>query len=158
MFAVLCVDGVLSSGTLPQAPSTLYGHSLYRAFGDTSWALLSQHANPEQLREWLLREGFLTWVQLRTADESLLEDPLEWKVEVIRTLISANNRPTFYVDADPESVLRVSALGVPSMLVVPPAPVDRYDSTYQPWETLVGVIDDRRLRQAELDQRRSRDE
>lgn len=158
MFAVLNVDGVLSAGALPQAPSILYGHSLYRAFGDVSWVLLSQHASQDQLREWLLREGFLHWVQTRTMDESLAQDPLEWKAEVISGLISANNRPTFYLDADPSAVLKVSGLGVPSLLVVPPTPVDRYDSTYQPWETLVSALDDRRLRQAELDQRRSRDD
>lgn len=152
MLIVVCVDGVLSGqGHLPQVPSTLLGHSIYDSFPEVSLGLLSSSDVPKlAVEQWLLQEGYTRWNSLSSFGDSTEADPITWKIKAVQAMQAANHKVTFYIDADPESVQAISAIGVPSLLVVPPDAIPRYDGQYRPWNQLTAEIQERRQRQADI--------
>ena len=158
MLIGLSLDGVLADGVPPSATATLLGLAMYQAHADdTSWAFFTTSRQPrDDIERWLLQQGFTTWVSLNTMEGEVEQDPVAWKIRTLTQMQAANHKVAFYYDADPSAVRSVSAIGIPSMLVVPPDALPRYSGAYKPWNELVSHIGEQRQRKAEMD-RRSRD-
>lgn len=152
MLISVCIDGVLTGGgQLPTTSANLNGLSLYGSHApDTSWAFLTTSRAPKPAVErWLLQEGFIRWVSLSTMEGAVEEDPVAWKVRALTHMQAANHKVAFHYDADPSSVRAISAIGIPSLLVVAPEHLPRYAETYKPWSELVSDIEHRREVEAE---------
>lgn len=152
MLIIVSVEGVLIPRLAPlsASPSLASGRRLIEAFGsDTSLMYLSAYPSTAAVERWLSIEGFTRRVRVATMEGLVDDDPLPWKVKEVSSLLGSNAKPALYIDGDPTAVRAVSAIGVPSLLMVGSDPVPGYDGQYQPWSELAEDIEVRQVRQAE---------
>ena len=156
MQVVIDVEGVLAEeGQLPpRASQSLYGTLLYQHMRGNKVALhlLSESRSERLMKEWLLREGYGDYVQLTCRASSLLEPP-EWRVASLKKMVAQGHHISFYMGADPSISAEVAALGVTYLLVIPgtgkPGKGQR-DIPYRQWDHLTSIMDDKKLREAQL--------
>lgn len=164
MITVVDVEGVLAEEgqKIPQAASSPSGSLLYQHLKGERNALLllSEDRTEAPVKDWLLKENMSTYVKLVTRGSSLLE-PLEWRVDALKTLISSGSHVSFYVGSEPSIASEVAALGITYLLVVPgngKAGQMTPDLGYRSWDHLTDIMDERRLREAQIEESLRRQE
>lgn len=155
MIVGMMIDGVLSDVELPNATVNPDALRLYHALADggVAFYLFSTSLNEAMVRDWLLREGFTRWAKLITMEQSIIDEPNDWKVYTFQEFLGANIRPTLYIDWNVEAVRAISDLGFPTMLWVPANETPAGRDDYTPWNILTETIDTRRLKTAEKQRR-----
>ena len=150
MIVVCTIEGFLSDGPLPGSNPTAIGLQFYRTLGKAfSWVLLTESASREVAESWLVSEGINGWISLKSIQESILETKEAWKESIFKGLISSNMRPALSIESDVESARVISATGVPVLLHVPSL-VSNETHTYLPWNDVADMVEERRMKKAQL--------
>ena len=145
---------------IPGAAASRWGKRIYEQMnaGSSSVILMSTDRDRDLIKTWLLREQYTGWIELLTRDKSLKE-PEDFKVESVSNLISQGKYVSLYISSDATVAARMAALGVTQLVVVPGTgkPGEKApDIPYKTWEHLVTIIDDEKIRKAEMADRRDR--
>lgn len=145
---------------IPAAAGSPWGKALFGQMnGDTTTVLLvSTSRDREMVKTWLLREQFLHWQELHTRDK-FLEEAEDFKVATVSRLIADGKRVGMFVSSDATVAAQMASLGVTQLVVVPgtgKAGQKSVEIPYKTWDHLVTIIDEEKIRKAQMADKRDR--
>lgn len=156
MLVLLDVEGVLTaeSQKLPRASESPIGRVLYQHLREAKApiVLLSEERTERLVKDWLIKENFGNYARLLIRQESSLE-PDEWRVEAVRKLVASGSHIAYYYSSNPRVVGALSGQGISCFLFVEGSGrpgKGELEVPYRQWDDLVDIMDDRKMREAQI--------